>query len=83
MRPTGGTAAQLFWTSTWAFSQEDSSVVPLHQHPGEYERVRFALPSRPLDFIRFDLSTGRATSSFAACASSIARAAPCASSIRW
>jgi hypothetical protein len=58
MRPTGGTAAQLFWTSTWAFSQEDSSVVPLHQHPGEYERVRFALPSRPIDFIRFDIING-------------------------
>ena len=42
-RPAG-TAAQLFWTSTWAFSQEDSRVVPLHQHPGEFERLRFPLP---------------------------------------
>src|SRR5262245_43503485 len=54
MRPTGGTAAQLFWTSTWAFSEQESALVPLHQRPGEYERLRFPLPQRPLDFIRFD-----------------------------
>jgi hypothetical protein len=58
MRPTGGTAAQLFWTSTWAFSEQDSAVVPLHQRPGEYERLRFPLPTRPVDFIRFDALNG-------------------------
>jgi len=58
MRPTGGTAAQLFWTSTWAFSADESSVMPLHQHPGEFERVRFPLPSRPLLFVRFDPING-------------------------
>jgi hypothetical protein len=58
MRPTGGTAAQIFWTSTWAFSAEESSTLPLHQRPGEYERFRFPLPSRPLLFIRFDPING-------------------------
>jgi hypothetical protein len=58
MRATGGTAAQLFWTSTWAFSEQDSAVVPLHQHPGQFERLRFPLPSRPLEFIRFDPLNG-------------------------
>jgi hypothetical protein len=58
MRPTGGTAAQLFWTSTWAFSEQDAAVAPLHQHPGEFERLRFPLPSRPLEFIRFDPING-------------------------
>jgi hypothetical protein len=58
MRATGGTAAQLFWTSTWAFSPEASSVVPLHQHPGEYERLRFPLPSERLLFLRFDPLNG-------------------------
>ena len=33
MRATGGSAAQLFWTSTWAFSQK-TAVVALHAHPG-------------------------------------------------
>ena len=54
MRATGGTAAQLFWTSTWAFTPEASSVVPLHKHPGEYERLRFPLPPERLLFLRFD-----------------------------
>ena len=58
MRATGGTAAQLFWTSTWAFSAEASSVVPLHRHPGEYERLRFPLPSERLLFLRFDPLNG-------------------------
>ena len=58
MRATGGTAAQLFWTSTWAFSPEASSTVPLHQHPGEYERLRFPLPSERLLFLRFDPLNG-------------------------
>src|SRR5262245_53036438 len=57
MRPTGGTAAQLFWTSTWVFSEQDSAVVPL-QHHGDFERLRFPLPSRPLEFIRFDPLNG-------------------------
>ncbi len=34
LEASGGTAAQLFWTSTWAFTQENSALVPLHQHPG-------------------------------------------------
>ena len=54
MRATGGAVAQLFWTSTWAFSQEESSIVPLHTRPNDFERVRFPLPSRPLEFVRFD-----------------------------
>src|SRR5258705_2111159 len=58
MRATGGTATQLFWTSTWAFSEEDSTVVPLHTHPGDFERVRFPLPARPLEFVRFDPLNG-------------------------
>ncbi len=58
MRSTGGTAAQLFWTSTWAFSEQESSVVPLHQHPGQFERIRFPLPQRPLEFLRFDFLNG-------------------------
>jgi hypothetical protein len=58
MRPTGGTAAQLFWTTTWGFTEADSFVIPLHQHPGEYERLRFPLPSRPIDFFRFDFING-------------------------
>ena len=58
MRATGGTAAQLFWTSTWAFSAEDSATVPLHQHPGQFERLQFPLPSRRLEFIRFDPLNG-------------------------
>ncbi len=58
MRATGGTAAQIFWTSNWAFSPEESSALPLHQRPGEYERLRFPLPSRPLLFIRFDPLNG-------------------------
>ena len=58
LRATGGTAAQIFWTSNWAFSPEESSALPLHQHPGQYERLRFPLPSRPLLFIRFDPLNG-------------------------
>ncbi|MEO7274564.1 MAG: hypothetical protein ABIX28_17260 [Vicinamibacterales bacterium] len=54
LEATGGTAAQLFWTSTWAFTQEDSTIVALHQRPGTPDRVRFPLPSRPLEFVRFD-----------------------------
>ena len=51
---TGGSAAQLFWTSTWAFSQEDSILVPLHRQPGQPDRVRFPLPAKALEFVRFD-----------------------------
>jgi hypothetical protein len=51
MRATGGTAAQLFWTSTWAFSQAESSVVPLHTRPNEFR-------ARPLSPFR----TGRSSS---------------------
>ena len=58
MRATGGTAAQIFWTPGWAFSPEESSTLPIHQHPGEFERLRFPLPSRPLLFIRFDPING-------------------------
>ena len=58
LRATGGTAAQIFWTSNWAFSPEESSALPLHQHPGQFERLRFPLPSRPLLFIRFDPLNG-------------------------
>ncbi len=58
MRPTGGTAAQLFWTSTWSFNETDSFVIPLHQHPGEYERLQFPLPRRKVDFFRFDFING-------------------------
>ena len=54
MRATGGAAAQLFWTSTWAFTQEESSIVALHTHPNDFERVRFPLPNRALEFVRFD-----------------------------
>ena len=58
MRPTGGTAAQLFWTSAWEFNETDSFVIPLHLHPGEYERLRFPLPQRPINFFRFDFING-------------------------
>ena len=58
MRATGGTAAQIFWTSGWAFGEEKSSALPLHQHPGEFERLRFPLPSERLLFIRFDPLNG-------------------------
>ncbi len=51
---TGGTLAQLFWTSGWAFTQEESTVLPLHQRPGTPDRLRFPLPSTPLEFVRFD-----------------------------
>ena len=54
LEATGGTAAQLFWTSTLAFNEHDSAVVPLHQRPGAPDRVRFPLPSRPLELVRFD-----------------------------
>jgi hypothetical protein len=58
MQAKGGTASQLFWTGDLAFRGEDSSVVPLHQHPGDFERVRFPLPSRPLEYLRFDVLDG-------------------------
>src|SRR5436190_1909003 len=58
LEASGGTAAQLFWTSTWAFTQQDSTLVPLHQHPGAPDRLRFPLPSRPLEFLRFDPLNG-------------------------
>ena len=58
MRPTGGSAAQLFWTTTWIFSEKESAAVPLHQRPGDYDRVRFPLPQYPLELLRFDFING-------------------------
>jgi hypothetical protein len=54
MRAKGGTFAQVFWSSGFAMSPEDSSIVALHQQPGEFERVRLTLPDRPLEIVRFD-----------------------------
>lgn len=58
MRATGGTEARLFWTPDESFSEENSRALPLHQHPGEFERLQFPLPSRPLRFVRFDPLNG-------------------------
>ena len=54
MRAIGGSTAQLFWTSTWAFSENQSAVVGLTANPDDVERVRFPLPNHPLEFVRFD-----------------------------
>jgi hypothetical protein len=54
MRAIGGSFAQIFWSDTYAMNGNDTSIVLLHQHPGDFERVRFSLPSRPLEVLRFD-----------------------------
>jgi hypothetical protein len=54
LRATGGKVAQLFWTQTGMFSEAESSVAYLHTHPGEFERIRFPLPNKRLEWLRFD-----------------------------
>jgi hypothetical protein len=54
MRATGGTVAQLFWSIGEGFYQEHSAVARLHQHPGQFETLRFPLPTAGTDFLRFD-----------------------------
>jgi hypothetical protein len=58
MRATGGTAAQFFWMTDGLFTERDSVAIPLHQRPGEYERLRFPLPQYPTEFLRYDLLNG-------------------------
>lgn len=58
MRASGGSAAQVFWSSSWIYNEQDSSVVPLTPDPADFEIVRFSLPDRPLLSVRFDPING-------------------------
>jgi hypothetical protein len=54
MRATAGTYAQIFWSSDFAMSPNDSSLAPLHPQSGAFETLRFTLPAKPLEVVRFD-----------------------------
>jgi hypothetical protein len=54
MRASAGNFAQIFWSSDFAMSPNDSGLAPLHPQSGAFETLRFALPDKPLEVIRFD-----------------------------
>jgi hypothetical protein len=54
MRATSGTVAQLYWSADYAFNGTEMASQLLHQHPGDFDRLRFPLPDRPLELLRFD-----------------------------
>jgi hypothetical protein len=58
MKATGASVAQLFWSDSYAFNGNDSGTALLHQHPGDFERVRFQLPAKRLELLRFDPLNG-------------------------
>ena len=54
LQATGGRWAQIFWSADFAMSPDDSSLATLHQGPGTFDTLRFALPQTPLEVLRLD-----------------------------
>ena len=51
----GNTAAQIYWATSHAFVEEQSSQVPVHPMADGFEVLRFRLPDRPgAPVLRFD-----------------------------
>jgi SAM-dependent methyltransferase len=50
----GGRFAQIFWSADYAMSPNDSSLAMLHQRPDGFDTLRFPLPPKPLEVLRFD-----------------------------
>jgi SAM-dependent methyltransferase len=50
----GGRFAEIFWSEGFAMSAKDSSLAMLHQRPGSFDTLRFPLPQKPLEVLRFD-----------------------------
>jgi hypothetical protein len=54
LQAKGGRWAQIFWSADFAMSPNDSSLVMLHQRPGNFDTLRFPLPQKPLEVLRLD-----------------------------
>jgi SAM-dependent methyltransferase len=54
LQAKGGRWAQIFWSADFAMRPDDSSLAMLHQQPGSFDTLRFALPQKPLEVLRFD-----------------------------
>jgi len=50
----GGRWAEIFWSADFAMSPNDSSLAMLHQQPGTFDTLRFALPQKALEVLRLD-----------------------------